>query len=442
MSLRGILPFVAVAFLATAVYGQGNQAVLDLLLRKGLITSQDVQEVKAKLDTDMAQAVEQYNKTKVASWVDRLTFYGDLRLRADDTAYESSLHKADRLQFRIRLRLGVDWKITDWATIGARIGTGDGNPVSHNQNFTDTFRKKPFYIDTAYVTLQPPGADWIKVTGGKMNNPIWQPRFTSPLIYDPDITPEGVAEQLALKFGDKQQHRLFANFGQYAVKEFTSDANDVYLFDLEAGAELKVSRVKLTAAGGYYLTHNLANTGYKVGDSPNLGNAIVIPSATTTNYLADFNVVYGRAEAAWTITDKPFLGTPPVLTLGGEYLKNLASAYKTIPGSSEQTEGWGIQLSFGDAKKKGQWQIAYQYKYLEADATWDAIADSDFGLGGTDRKGHVLRAIYNVQDWWQLAFTTFLTEKISNRPNDNPHNQQGVPGENMLRLELDTQFRF
>ncbi len=419
-----------------AVHAQSNQALLDLLLRKGLISSQDVQEVTAQFDADLARTVEQYSKTKTASWVEKMTFYGDLRLRTDNISYEERFQKADRLQFRIRLRLGLDWKITDWATIGARAATGEGSPVSENQNLTDTFRKKPIQIDAAYVTLQLPHADWLKVTGGKMNNPIWQPRFISPLIYDLDVTPEGVAEQFTVKFGDNQQHRFFANLGQFAVKEFSSDSDDVYLFDFEAGTEWKVSRLTLTAAGGYYFTRHLANPGYKVGDSLNLGNTTVISAPGVTNYFADFKVAYARAETAWTISDKPFLGTPSVLTLGGEYLKNLADAYKA------DTDGWSVQLVFGQARKKGQWQIGYQYKYLEADATWDAISDSDYGLGGTDRKGHIIRAIYNVQDWWQLVFTSFITQKISSRPNSIAHNQQGFAGENMLRLEFDTQFRF
>jgi hypothetical protein len=438
LKLWGTLLLLAAAVLVTDAHAQGNQAVLDLLLRKGLITSQDVAEVKAKLDTEMARTVEQYSKTKVAKWVDRMTFYGDLRLRIDDIAYEQSLNRPDRLQFRFRLRLGVDWQLTDWAVVGARIATGDANPVGHNQTFTDTFRKKPFYIDAAYATIQPPHADWIKLTGGKMNNPIWQPKFTSPMTYDPDLTPEGLAEQLALKFGDSQQHRLFANLGQFSAKEINTGAasHDVYLFDFEGGAELKLNRLKLTAAGGYYFTHNIANPAYRVGDSPNLGNTVFISSPGVTNYFADFNVAYGRAEAAYTLADKPFLGTPSVLTLSGEYLQNLAGAYKT------DTDGWSIQLVFGDAKKKGQWELRYQYKYIEADAAWDAIADSDLGWGGTDRKGHVIRAIYNLQDWWQLVATAFVSEKISNRPNANAHNQQGVPGENMFQLKLDSTFKF
>lgn len=85
--------------------------------------------------------------------------------------------------------------------------------------------------------------------------------------------------------------------------------------------------------------------------------------------------------------------------------------------------------------------IRYQYKYIEADSTWDAVSDSDWGGdGGTDRKGHVVKALYNLQDWWQLSGTVFKSEKISNRTGG--HNINSVIGEDLLRVQLDSIFKF
>ena len=96
------------------------------------------------------------------------------------------------------------------------------------------------------------------------------------------------------------------------------------------------------------------------------------------------------------------------------------------------------------AKKKGEWQVAYQYKYLEADAVMDAVADSDWGtVGGTDRKGHVVKAAYNIQEWWQLGITAFITEKISNRPNSGArYTAAPRTGEDLLRVQIDNVFKF
>ncbi len=441
--MRRLLGVLALCVAAGSARAQSADAVLDLLLRKGLITTQEVREAKEKMDADLARAVEQYHKKNAPKWIEQLAVSGDFRLRADYISPEENLNQADTLRYRMRLRLGVDTEFNDWASLGLRFVSGDADPVSANQTFTDTFRKKPISIDMVYVNLQLPHSDAMRVLGGKMPIPIWQPRFASPMVYDPDVTPEGLAEQFHLKFGDNQQYQLFANFGQFAVKEFSADANDTYLFDFEGGAQAQGRHVGATIAGGYYLTHNLDRL--PVGDSPNLGNAVAV-SGASTNFLADFNVVYGRAELAWTIRDQPFLGTPCLLTFSGEYLKNLAGAYDSLSGattniSPDQTAAWQVQVVFGDAKTKGQWQLIYAYKLVEADATWDAIADSDFGRGGTDRRGHLARVAYNLQDWWQIGVNAGITEKITRRPNSG-HDTVGVAGENLLRLQTDSTFKF
>jgi hypothetical protein len=112
-----------------------------------------------------------------------------------------------------------------------------------------------------------------------------------------------------------------------------------------------------------------------------------------------------------------------------------------VPDSGE-TRGYTGQIMFGQAKKKGEWSLAYQYKYLEADATWDALTDSDWGNGGTDRRGHVMKFAYNIRDWWQIGFTGFATTKISERRNNVNNTTVGYDDEKLLRVQVDTVFKF
>lgn len=459
MKYRFVISLVAAVALGAVreASAQGADAILDLLVKKGVITQREANDVREQLDAQMAQAVEIHNKGKFASWLDGVKFSGDLRLRLDDISHEQYAQSGDRLRFRYRLRLGLEFQYPDWATVNFRLASGDGDPVSTNQSFTDTFRKKPITIDVVSVTLQPPRWNWVKLIGGKMENPIWQPKLNSPMVYDFDVTPEGVAEVLQYTFGPQGQHRLFGNFGQFVLDEVSGNSRDPLMFDLQGGIEMgfggdlpKKPKLKVTAAGGYYLTHNVDNSSFTFGDSPITGNANGSGSRTN-NWLADFNVVYGRAEVAYLISDKPFLGTPALLTLSGEVDKNLKGAYKTLSGSSQtldkdQTFGWTVQLGFGEAKKKGEWQIAYQYKHIEADAIWDATSDSDWGAGAIDRRGHIIKGAYNFTDWWQLAIAAFISEKISDRPHSktgpNAHNTDGKRGEDMLRIIVDSSFKF
>jgi hypothetical protein len=434
-----------------SAHAQSGDAILDLLTKKGIITQREANEIREQADVQVAQAVETYNKLKTPSWLDSFKWYGDLRLRGEYFDNNDQAAQTGRLRFRYRMRLGLEAKMLGWTTVGVRLASGDANdPVSTNETFDDSFQKDPVYIDAAYVTIKAPTMDWASLTAGKMNNPMYQPVFNSPLVYDGDLTPEGVAEQVSYAWDKEQRHKVFLNAGQFLLNEISGSSDtDGYLFDIQGGVEFafggepKKPVLLAKLAAGFLFTED-ANVGGQQADSPNLGNTV----DNTGNILADFEVLHVGGEVAWQISSKPFLGTPAVLTVGGEYVKNLAGAYKTLSNAAtnitalgEQTDGFGVQAAFGGNKKKGEWQIAYQYKYLEADAVYDAFTDSDWGTGGTDRKGHVVKATYNIFEWWQVAFAGFITEKISNRTGPNTI-VAGRPDEDLLRVQVDSTFKF
>jgi len=421
---------------------QSADAIINKLVQKGVLTQDEAKDLKTESDQEFSKSF--FSHAGMPAWTKSVAFTGDMRLRLDDMMFEDSLKKPDRLRYRYRLRYGGIWTAQDWVTVGFRLGSGDfrsalsdGNPDSNNQTATHAFSKKPLYIDAAYVTLKPPGWDWISVTAGKMNNQMFQPAFTSPMVYDPDLTPEGAIEQFNFKFGDHKQYSLFANVSELVLDELSGNSRDVYAYDAQAGfsagllGDPKDPALKLSLAGGYFGTQNL--TQMPVADnSGNVGNSV-----TGSNYRGEFQVAYGRGEAAWRISNDAFLGTPAIVTFSGEYDKNLNDAYD-VPGDN-QTTAWTAQVMFGKAAKKGQWQIAYQYKRVGADSVFDSMTDDDFG-GGTDRKGHVVKAFYNIRDWWSLDAAVFVTEKITGRT--GAHTQPGLEGQTQTHLYFDTMFKF
>jgi hypothetical protein len=458
-SKLALLVCISLFCLVGIARAQSSDAVLDLLIKKGIITQQEADTAKAQAEAQNAKIVEQYSKVKTSSWVQSLTFYGDLRLRMDSLNYETNPATdqpilPNQLLWRYRLRLGMDAKFVEWATLNFRLVSGTGDPTSISQSYDQSFRKFGINVDIASVTLRPPNQDWVTVIAGKMLNPMWQPSLASPMMYSVDVTPSGVAEQFQRSFGDNNQFRLFAQAGQFVGNLFASSERDNYIFDQLGGIEVKFGkdpknpRVKATAAGGYFVTDNMGQV--KTPQSINLGNSLVAPFAST-NYLGNFQIAYARAEVVWRAADKPFLGTPAMFTLSGEYYKNFSDAYNdsSLP-TGNATEAWTLSAAFGDCKKKGQWQMIYQFKALEANAVWDAITDSNWGNGGTDRRGHAVKALYNIMDWWQLSFVSFITEKMSSSPNpvnvggvvQNGHNQIGFTGEYQLRIQADTTFKF
>lgn len=468
LTTKAVTVAVAALIGAGAPLAQANDAILDLLVKKGVINQREANDIREQADVDMAKAVESTSKVKTSEWMKSLTLYGDFRLRdefndqfiyaANSANYQKM---SDEQRFRYRLRVGALVDLGDWATVNFRLASGQAqgaagetNPNSANQTMLDAGSRKSIGLDLAYVTVHPPqfadGPFGLKVSGGKMLWQTWEPSFVSCMAQDPDVNPEGAAENLEYTFGEKNRFRLFFSAAQYVLNESkTQEDKDVYMFDQQLGLETKLNdHFKLTTAVGYYTTKNmnqLAPGAFGAGTSPNLGNSL---SAAGVNYLDDFHVAYGSGELVWTINEKTVLGTPNVVTVSGKVMKNYSTFAKNLTGGNaadagnpDQTFGWTGQVSYGSNKKKGQWRVAYQYKYLQADSTFDMWTDDDWSTGGTDRKGHAFEATYNIFDWWQLRAAVFDCVKISNWTG-SAHDQTGIPGPYATRVQLDSSIKF
>src|SRR5262249_40001427 len=53
---------------------------------------------------------------------------------------------------------------------------------------------------------------WVDITIGKMSQPL----YTTPMVWDPDFSPEGVAERFKYQVGDVT---FFANFAQFLYQD-------------------------------------------------------------------------------------------------------------------------------------------------------------------------------------------------------------------------------
>ena len=432
---------VVAALICAGATAQANDAILDLLVKKGVISQREANDIREQADADMAKQVEVNNKTKVAPFLQSMEWAGDLRLRSEyfnfGDGVTNGANNNDRLRFRIRLRVGFIAKLQDWATVGVKLATGAGDAVSSNQTLGAYESRKAIGIDHAYVAVTPPFADWVTVTGGKFDSKLmWQPSFASPMVYDHDLNLEGAHERIAYSFGGEKQYTVYGSFGQFVLNE-NAAANDVYMLEFQLGAEAKTGPVRSTLAAGTYYTQNLGGVNKAaalgLGGMANIGNTI----SPAGNYVDDFRVFYGRGESAWTVNEKTFLGAPNVITFSGEYLQNVNNGWES---RGFGTRGWSGQVAYGATKKQGQWQVGYQYKRLEANSTFDLFTDSDWGAsGGTDRKGHVFMATYAIRDWWTLGMKTFVTEKISRYAVGAPSSDNPA---DILRVQVDTVVKF
>jgi len=111
---------------------------------------------------------------------------------------------------RFRLRLDADIKLGDSWFAGVELGTGQAAD-SGNQTYGDTststgaFGKYNIYISKAFLGWH---NDWLTVVAGKASNPF----YTTDLVWDPDINPDGIYESVAF-------HKLFE--GSTTLLSFT-----------------------------------------------------------------------------------------------------------------------------------------------------------------------------------------------------------------------------
>ena len=147
-----------------------------------------------------------------------------------------------------------------------------------------------------------------------------------------------------------------------------------------------------------------------------------------------------------TFSEEPFLGTKRVLTLSGDYVNSPKEDFEAIgvwtpPLSLEEMHGMVAEIGFGDAVKKGEWQLRFKRKLLTTDTSWTAITDAAHNVTLSDRRSQVLKASYNVKDWWQVGVSGLVEDKVgfdtsSDLISIGPHHGQG------LGIQLNTLFKF
>ncbi|MEO8444273.1 MAG: putative porin [Gammaproteobacteria bacterium] len=342
-------------------------------------------------------------KPSPAAWAEKLSVQGDLRYRYENIDQE--LAASDRNRQRLRARALIVAKPQDNLEVGFGLSTSqDGDPVSANQTIGSGGSRKDIYLDLAYFNWAAlPG---INVVGGKFKNILYRPGKHA-LLWDSDWNPEG----LGLTYANGP---FFANvIGTWL--ESDSNNTEEFTYGAQVGASAAiVDGVKLTGGVGYY-NFNTAGKGTFYGSDTAFSRNSFNP--LTNEYLFDYKELEAFAELGFKVAGLP-------AGFFADYVKNTdADQYDT---------GWAVGASLGAAKAKGTWEVGYAYQNLEPDAVLGLLTDSDFGGGGTDNKGHVLRGAYAVSDKWNLAFSYFI----------NTINEKVGTKQDYDRLQLDVNFKY
>ncbi len=335
----------------------------------------------------------------VASWTERIHLNGDLRLRYERID-EDGQQERNRARFRTRFGLSAD--VSDDIKVVLQLASGGDDPVSTNQTIDDGFSTKDIGIDLAYV-------DWsvndeFSVYGGKMKNPLFR-AGSVPLIWDVDLNPEGIAATY-------QSGMFFGAVAILSVEE-RSAADDSLLYAVQSGMKFGAgNNASLTMGIGYFAyTNTIGNEPFFNGGAK--GNSV----DTEGNYVFDYRDVeiFGQF-------DTEYRGWP---------LRIFAHAMRNSEVSNEDT-GFAIGAKFGSAKQADTMEFSWTYQDIEADAVIGTFNDSDFGGGGTDSSGHILKGKYVLSKNVSLGGTLYVNEVDRFQGAEHDYN----------RIQLDIDFKF
>lgn len=198
----------------------------------------------------------------------------------------------------------------------------------------------------------------------------------TPMVWDGDLSWDGLA--LKAEQTVSEQAKLFSNHGLFLLDSDESEPASLWV--TQAGAELTpmassteaaLKNFKITTALAY---HDYRNTSIsaKAGTDP------ITRESDNSTGIADFNQLNPSVEIGTVMREVPF-------SVFGDWVHNTS-------GPGDGNEGFAIGAKIGKATvpwslKKG-WEAGYMFERLEPDAAFDEFVDSDFGGGGTNRRGH------------------------------------------------------
>jgi len=441
-----VLITMAACLIAGAITARAQDAgaLLDLLVKKRLITDQEAEEVRGELTKDAAATSA--GKLKLSTPITEVELYGDMRVRYEarqgETGAPSTLDKPNdtlrRDRERYRFRLGLRGTLADDWFFGFRLETGTSSRSS-NVTFGDDagpFGRASDTVGIGQAYLGYSGFRDIRLTAGKMPNPF----VNTLMVWDGDINPEGLAEQwkhtFNLSFGGGQTSTapeskdgksvaavtseptrmtidVFANFGQFVYDDENPENplgprslsggklipnSDSWMFGWQLGAKFNFTKTTyLQLAPTLYNYGGAGDTfnAFFSGDPDRLAGNPLVRTARNQTGIDNLLIVDIPAEFGWTWGEIPF-------RIFGDFAVNLDADDRAIaaghPEAQDERYAYQIGLGIGKIKAKHDWELKAWYQHTEQYSLDPNLVDSDFFDSRINMEGFVVQAGYAISD--------------------------------------------
>lgn len=507
--MAGVL---SVAPLAAAAEGD-SEIILDMLQKRGVLSEKDASQVRSELskEKELPDNLDQAaSKLKLSDSITEAKIYGQLRLtyriNEGEAAGLDSGDSGEQNRLRYLFRLGADVKLQDGWSAGFMLETNNSaraalvtlgsNPffakstVTKDSSFIQGVTTTPGkvvtgfdssgkaitgtavssaaikkgsvvtnynYGDTVFVGrvfLKYDPTDWLTLSGGKISNPFVSTR----MIWDPDLNPEGFAEQFHTTLGGSVSSPmseaasgnggkdvkaivpasvsgptldLYANFAQFIYDDvgfentfnsgsgpFTSTPNlsSRWMLGWQVGAKENFNKstyIQVSPALYSYTGGGISSAGPYNGDSP-----LVIldknanPKLVTFNQTGVNNLLF--MELPVTLGFK--IGALPATVFGDfayNFDANTRAAKAGHPNDGGEDLAYQVGLSLGAAKKKGDWEIRGWWQHTEAYSVDQNIVDDEIFDGRTNMEGFYVQLKYQFTNAVSFAVQLCHGDRIS-----------------------------
>ncbi|MCB9085653.1 MAG: putative porin [Bdellovibrionaceae bacterium] len=273
----------------------------------------------------------------------------DVRLRNQLVKVED---QKDRFHQRLRGRIAIEGQANEKVKIGARLATSQGNKAtSTNTDLGGSdsagFKEHTVWVDKFYFAWA--ANENLTVTGGKFDQPFFK-AGKSELLFDNDLTPEGVNLHYTCKCSDDFNWWATAS-GQWVDEvHSTTPGSEAYadatLGGFQAGVNANMGGVKWTIGASKYDYNNLDNT-------TALGTLPSTEGYKLTNAFLEVNL-----EA-------------------GEMPIKIYADYVTNSEADDDKSGYLVGVKVNKAKEAGSWDADVFMTKLEPNANIKSIADGD-----------------------------------------------------------------
>lgn len=407
-----ILATLAALLCAGAAVAQDSGALIDLLVKKGVLNDQEAEELRAELTKDFT-ANTSAGKLNLSSSIVEFKLSGDMRMRYEANSQSPELAtggyavKNETSRQRFRFRLNGDVALQKGWTTGFALESGQSSD-SANQTFTNMADDYGVFIARAYIGWQP-NLNWSFVLGKQKN-----PMYTTDLRWDADINPQGLSENYKLFIGSKDTLEVRAM--QHFMQDRT-EANNVG--PLHRDGFMFENQVVYTK---WFAKDNLSSATVAVGfnkynqSTTTAGDGVLNSSPFVGSFRAQNYLTFAGA-VNWANIN----GAGTAFQVYWDSSKNLTAdtrAYKVYGLNQSQfsngSTAWlaGIGYSYGTGKVQGDYSLKLDYRSVGITSLDPNINDSDWGFSKLNEKGYMLTAVYNITDFATVGVKYYSTKIV------------------------------